>query len=137
MGTWDASSFGNDTTGDWSYGLAKVGDLSHIESALDRVLGAGSGTAVTIDDAQAAVAAAEVLARLKGNWGEEDPYSEMADNWVRSHPIVPPPAILAKASAALQRILAPPSDLLEEWDEADEAGAWTESIMELKHRVES
>jgi hypothetical protein len=137
VGTWSEGSFGNDTACDWSYGLAKVDDLSYVESALDRVLGAGSGTAVTIDDAQAAVAAAEVVARLKGNWGEEDPYSDAADNWVRSHPIVPPPALLAKAVAALERILAPPSELLEEWDEAGEAGAWSESIMELKHRVES
>jgi hypothetical protein len=137
MGTWDASSFGNDTAGDWSYGLAKVDDLSYVESVLDGVLRVGSGTAVTSDDAQAAVAAAEVIARLKGNWGEEDPYSEAADKWVRSHPITPPPELVAKALAALERILAPPSDLLKEWDEADEGGAWSESIMELKHRVES
>lgn len=137
MGTWGVGSFGNDTACDWSYGLQKVQDLSYVDFTLQRVLEFGSGAAVPIDDAQSAIAAAEIIARLKGRWGEEDPYSEIADKWVRSHPIAPPPALIAKAVAALERILAPPSELLEEWDEAGEAGAWSESIVELKHRVES
>src|SRR5687768_861923 len=102
MGTWSMGSFGNDTACDWSYGLNEVHDLSYVESALDRVLEPGPGTAVSIDDAQSAVAAAEIVARLKGHWGEEDPYSETADTWIRSHPLTPPPAVVSKAVAALE-----------------------------------
>lgn len=137
MGTWGTGSFGNDTACDWAFALEKTQDLSYVDSTLQGVLEFGSGTAVPIDEAQSAIAAAEVVARLKGHWGEEDPYSESADNWLRTHPIAPSPELIAKAVAALERILTPPSDLLEEWDEADEAGAWSESVAELKHRVQS
>src|SRR5437773_1554045 len=91
MGTWDEGSFGNDTACDWSYGLEKVNDLRYVETTLDKVLAYGAGEMVTADAAECAVAAAEVIARLKGRWGEEDSYPETTDAWVRSHPVRPPP----------------------------------------------
>jgi len=137
MGSWGIGSFGNDTACDWSYGLDEVDDLSYVDSTLERVLALGSDKAVSIEDGETAIAAAEVVARLKGHWGEEDPYSETVDKWVRSHAITPPPALVSKTVAALERVLTPPSDLLAEWGEADESGAWSEAIAELKHRVQS
>jgi len=92
MGTWDEGSFGNDTACDWSYGLEKVNDLRYVETTLDKVLAYGAGEMVPADAAECAVAAAEVIARLKGRWGEEDSYTETTDAWVRSHPVSPPPA---------------------------------------------
>src|SRR5204863_164572 len=82
--------------------------------------------------AECAVAAAEVIARLKGRWGEEDSYTETTDAWVRSHPVSPPPALVAKTVAALERIVLPPSELLELWEEAEEGGSWVEAVAELK-----
>src|SRR5256885_7795481 len=76
MGTWDEGSFGNDTACDWSYGLEKVNDLRYVETTLDKVLAYGAGEMVPADAAECAVAAAEVIARLKGRWGEEDSYTE-------------------------------------------------------------
>src|SRR5256886_5455601 len=93
MGTWDEGSFGNDTACDWSYGLEKVNDLRYVETTLDKVLAYGAGEMVPADAAECAVAAAEVIARLKGRWGEEDSYTETTDAWVRSHPVSPPPAL--------------------------------------------
>jgi hypothetical protein len=135
MGTWDSGSFGNDTACDWSYGLEGVIDLSYVEAALDRVLACGHSTPVPADASECAVAAAEVVARLKGNWGEENSYSQTVDAWVRAHPITPPAPLVAKAVAALERIVVSPSELLDLWNEADEGAGWTEAVTELKGRV--
>lgn len=135
MGTWDVGSFGNDTACDWSYGLEEVDDLSYVEATLDKVLQVGTHAEVPADTAECAVAAAEVVARLKGNRGVEDSYSETTDNWVRSHSIVPPPALVSKAIAALERIVVAPSELLELWNEPGDADVWIDAVAELKGRV--
>ncbi len=54
---------------------------------------------------------------------------------MRSHPVSPPPALVAKTVAALERIVLPPSELLELWEEAEEDGSWVEAVAELKGRV--
>ncbi len=133
MGAWDADSFGNDTACDWSYGLEEAKDLSYVEKTLDAVLRFGKKS-VPADEAECAVAAAEVIARLKGNWGIENSYSETTDNWVRSHQQMPAPELVAKAVAALERIVVEPSELLELWEEGEDGG-WLDSVSELKARV--
>jgi hypothetical protein len=133
MGAWDVDSFGNDTACDWSYGLEEVKDLAYVEKTLDAVLRYGNKP-VPADEAECAVAAAEVVARLKGNWGIENSYSETTDTWVRSHPQNPPAALVAKAVAVLERIVVEPSELLELWQEGEGDG-WLDSVAELKGRV--
>jgi len=135
MGTWDAGSFGNDTGGDWSYGLRAVNDLAYVETALDEVLGYGSTIAVPGESAESAVAAAEVIARLRGQWGEESAYSETVDHWVREHPIMPPQRLVTKAIDALNRLVIPPSQLLDLWNESGDADGWIEAVAELRQRV--
>ena len=68
-------------------------------------------------------------------WGEEDAYSAPADNWVRAHPINPALALMDKAVTALDRIVVPPSELLELWQETAEAEAWVEVVHELRVRL--
>ncbi len=136
MGAWDVDSFGNDTACDWSYGLEDVKDLSYVERTLDAVLKCGRDDEVPSDDAACAVAAAEVIARLKGNWGIENSYSETTDKWVRSHRLTPSPALVAKAVAALERIAVEPSELLNLWTEGGEdSNGWVDTVAELKARV--
>ena len=136
MGTWDADSFGNDTACDWTYGLEKVKDLRYVEQTLDQVLACGSNQSVPAEVAQCAVAAAEVVARLKGNWGIENSYSETVDEWVRARRLTPPPALVAKAVAALERIVVEPSELLNLWTEGGEdSNGWVDTVAELKARV--
>ena len=65
MGAWDATSFGNDTANDWAYDLEKCDDLSYIESTLQEVLDTGDDY-LDSDPASEAIAAAEVLAWLRG-----------------------------------------------------------------------
>ncbi|MCO5401719.1 DUF4259 domain-containing protein [Ralstonia soli] len=64
-------------------------------------------------EATQAIAAAEVVARLQGNWGVRNAYSEVLDNCVERTRIVPPTAIVHKARLALDRVMSEPSELLE------------------------
>ena len=136
MGAWSKDSFGNDTACDWAYGLDEVPDLSLISETIQKVLEAGNEY-LEAPDAEEAIAAVEVIARLKGNFGLRDSYSENTDNWVEAHPQQPPADLVAQASQALDRILSPPSELLELWQESEEFEAWRTSVLDLKNRASS
>lgn len=134
MGSWDVGSFDNDTAVDWSYGLEDVNDLSYVEATLDRVLTHASQEDLPAEAAECAIAAAEVIARLRQMGGEESAYTETVDTWVRAHPIAPPQKLVTKAIAALDRVMAPPSELRDLWDESD-LDAWLDAVAELKSRL--
>ena len=134
MGAWATTPFGNDTACDWAYGLSEYDDLSLIEDTLDNVLEVGSEY-LEAPDAEEAIAAIETLARLKGNWGERDAYTEKADAWVEKVQLKPSQALVEKVGRVLERILAPDSELVELWEESDEFDAWKTSVDDLKGRV--
>jgi hypothetical protein len=133
MGTWDAGSFGNDSAVDWTYGLEKQTGLTYIEAALDRVL--SSGENVEAEAGEHAIAAAEVLARLKGKSGLKDAYSETADTWVRSNQQAVPSALLLKAAQALHRVTARQSELYELWEESGDIETWIGIVNDLRLRL--
>ncbi len=134
MGTWAIGAFGNDDACDWSYGLEEVDDLSVVEAALDTVLAVGSGYLET-PPAVEALAAIEVIARLQGNWGERDPYSETVDRWVERVRLTPTADHARNARRVIERILAENSELKELWEETEDYEAWVASVHELKNRV--
>jgi hypothetical protein len=68
MGAWGELAFDNDAANDWAYGLDDVDDLSLVESALQVIEAVGSGY-LDQDIACNALAACEVLARLRGKPG--------------------------------------------------------------------
>jgi hypothetical protein len=84
-----------------------------------------------------AIAAAEVVARLQGHFGIRNAYTESVDEWVAAHPQNVPATLARKAHAALDRILAPPSELLELWEESEDFESWKEMITELKNRIQA
>jgi Domain of unknown function (DUF4259) len=133
MGTWAADAFGNDTACDWSYGLEKVKDLSLVRQALNAVLSA-SDEYLESDVACEGLAACETIARLKGNWGLRNPYTEAVDQWVKALPMAPSAKDAQAAVAVIERILTPPSELLELWDEGD-ATEWRAAVDDLRQRV--
>lgn len=135
MGTWSAESFGNDTACDWAYSLEHYNDLSFIEESLDKVLNAGSED-LEASDAEEALAAAEVLGRLQGHWGERSSYTETLDKWVEKTGLKPDKSLAQKAHQAIDRILSEPSELLELWKEDDEEfETWKTSLKNLKSRI--
>lgn len=130
MGAWSHQPFGNDTAGDWAYGLVEADDLSIVESAIDAVLNCGSNY-VDADVASEAVAAVEVLAKLLGRGTQSDTYTAEVDAWVKSRQLVPSSALLQKAQAALARILSDNSELAELWEDGD-AESWVASMVDLQ-----
>jgi hypothetical protein len=134
MGTWSVEPFGNDDAADWAYELEDAKDLSPIEEAMDAVLAAGDAY-LEAPEASVALAAIEVLARLGGNPGEKNSYTETVDKWVAGVQLKPPVELIDKAQAAIARILAEDSELMELWQESDEFNAWLASLDDLRVRV--
>ncbi len=134
MGAWGAGSFDNDTACDWTYDLEETDDLSLVEEALERVLGAGTEYLDAMD-AEEAIAAAEVIARLQGNFGERNAYTETADEWVAANRLEVTPDLARKSHAAIDRIVGEQSELAELWEESDSLGEWKAAVAELKARI--
>ena len=75
MGAWSKDSFGNDTACDWAYGLEDTSDLSLVRETIQKAVGSGDEH-LEAPDAEETIAAVEVIARLKGNFGERNSYTE-------------------------------------------------------------
>ena len=134
MGAWGTGIFDNDTACDWAHDLKETSDLSLIESALDKVLKVGAEY-LDASEAEKALAAAETVARLKGNWGIRDSYTEKMDKWVETTRLTPPQALIEKALRGIERVLSGPSELLELWGESEEFITWEESVKDLSKRL--
>ena len=135
MGAWGANTFDNDTACDWTYDLEQAGDLSLVRKALARVTSVG-GEYLDSDVASTGLAACEVLARLKGHWGVRNAYTETIDKWVAAHKGEPPADLIAQALQVIDRVLMPPSELLELWSEGD-INEWQAAVADLRTRVAS
>ncbi len=96
MGTWSHESFGNDDACDWASELEGSNDLEFITSTLDAVLAAGNNY-LEAPAASQAVAAAETVARLQGNFGTRDSYSQSVDEWVAKMKVAPPTSTRAES----------------------------------------
>jgi hypothetical protein len=78
MGAWSHESFGNDDACDFAATITETDDLSAVDEILEAVMQVGSGY-LEAPEASQAIAAAEAVARLQGNWGLRDAYSEDLD----------------------------------------------------------
>ena len=85
--------------------------------------------------ASEAIAACEVVARLKGNFGERNVYSESVDSWVQAHAIQPSGDLILKANSALDAVLSDKSELRQLWEESESYSDWQASIDDLRRRL--
>lgn len=136
MGTWSHEPFGNDSACDWAYDLVRSKDFTGVENAVQGVLDEGAGY-LDADIAVESVAAAEVLAKALGRGTQTDAYTEQVDAWVASITTRPSPDLIARARAALARILGADSELRELWEESDAFDAWESSIKALQSALDS
>jgi Domain of unknown function (DUF4259) len=136
MGTWGAGTLDNDTAVDWMYGLGEVPDFSLIEGTLDRALAVGGGY-LEAPEAEEAIAAAEAVARLLGNFGARNDYTQTMDDWVSWMTDRPSPALVSKARRIVARVQEAPSELLESWTKSDQAEAWSRALADLAVRLGS
>jgi hypothetical protein len=134
VGAWDHTAFGNDDACDWGGDLCSHNDLTFIEETLDKVIDTGDDY-LEAPEACMAIAASEVLARLQGRPGLRNAYTKSVDDWIGAHPLSVPASLAQKAHAALDRILAESSELLELWQESESLQPWRDSVTELKDRI--
>lgn len=132
MGAWGVLAFDNDDANDWAYELEEVSDLSLIESAFAAVEEADDY--LEAPEACNALAACEILSRLRGNAGYQNAYTKKVDAWGKQHPMTPSRELVARASSVIGRILSDKSELKELWLEDDPA-KWLASIDDLRQRL--
>jgi hypothetical protein len=133
MGAWAEYTFGNDTACDWAGEFRENPSLAQVEDAIDAVL--AEEEYLDSDEACCCLAACEVIARLKGNWGLRNPYSEKIDNWVLGNPQVIPESLVARANSAIDRILGPESELPQLWDDGGRNENWHKAVEDLRDRI--
>lgn len=133
MGAWAEDAFGNDTACDWAGDFCDEPSLERVEEAIDSVL--ESEDYLDADIASECLVACEIVARLKGNWGEKSSYSEGIDAWVESIDVIPSAALIQKCQAAIQQILGENSELQELWDEDGKNEKWHTEMDNLMKRV--
>ena len=133
MGAWGVLAFDNDDANDWAYDLDRVSDLSLVESAFEQVEAVGS-TYLEQGLACNALAACEVLARLRGRPGYKNAYTDKVDQWVAKHRIDPPSGLVTRGETAIVRILGPESELREIWEDAGDQ-EWRAAVDDLRSRM--
>lgn len=135
MATWAVDAFGNDYAQDWAEDLHETSNLDAVEDTLNTVL--DSGAELEAPFAAEALAAIEVLARLQGKGGPRTEDSAAIDEWVDARkPKAKPRSDLAeKAGRAIERILAPDSELRQLWEGSEHYADWRASVEDLRARL--
>jgi ABC-type transporter Mla subunit MlaD len=135
MGTWAVDAFGNDYAQDWAEDLHETSNLDAVEDTLNTALDAAGELDAPF--AAEALVAIEVLARLQGKGGAQTDDSAAVDQWVEARkPKVKHRADLAdKAARALDRILAPDSELRQLWEESEHYSEWQAAVADLRTRL--
>jgi hypothetical protein len=128
MGAWGHGSFDNDPASDW------LGELEDDDAALVETLDAVANAAgyVEVDDASAALAAAEIVVAAQGRG--QDRLSDDAARWLASHREVALGVDLEVTRRAVERVWED-SELRELWDDEGEATGWHAEVGELRRRL--
>jgi hypothetical protein len=130
MGAWGSGSFENDDAADW---LAQLGTMEPDD--LTKIFGKAADDPAYFEasDASIVVAAAEVVAALKGFPVKEVPPEIV--KWTANRQ-KPTPELTDLALRALDRVRKN-SELKDLWLEADGLNDWTAAIQDLQTRVGS
>jgi len=129
MGTWGLSPFENDNASDWVWVLAEAKDTSVLSDALEAVISEEE----IFEGCEEALAAAEVVAALRGKPLEELP--EEVNAFVKEQGKKPPSGKLVKLAVTAVERIAEESDLKERWDETEDAKDWQASLKDLLKRL--
>jgi hypothetical protein len=134
MGAWGEGPFDNDTAADWVFEFGEAdeqGGLHQFQSALAGAAGVGGDDYLEADPGIEGVAAAEMVAAIRGVAVERSVYNEAALEWVSRTNPVSDQALVDLAVTALERIVASKSELAELWEESGSA-SWRASVESRK-----
>jgi hypothetical protein len=134
MGTWAIDSFGNDDAADWLCDLTEQGDLGFVLETIARVL--ATDGYLEAPEAARALAAIEVVAAAMGRPTESAQGQGDLMAWITKVKPVVDPLLISKATQAIDRILAPESELRELWEEVEEFGDWQKEVEGLRSRLQ-
>lgn len=132
MGAWGPNVFENDVAADWADGLSKARTLALVRGALKKATKSKKG--LDADAASEALAACEVIARLRGHFGPRTTSNEAVDAWVRTHPSAVPRDLLKLARHAIDRVFGDGSELRQLWEDAG-AMPWLKAVRSLRARL--
>jgi hypothetical protein len=133
LGCWAIDSFGNDDAADWLCDLVEQNDLGFIQETIKRVLDIDSY--LEAPDAAQALAAVEVVAAALGRPTTAGQAEESLAEWVARVKPVPDLSLVSQASAAIDRILGPESELRELWEESGEFEKWEANVTDLRSKL--
>ncbi len=129
MAAWGSGNFANDDAMDFLWDIKRM-DASQFEQLLKNA--AESSGYFKAPDASVAVAAAEVVAALKGAPAEEPP--EELTAWVESAQSSDPAGLVDLALKAARRVKTD-SELKDLWAESEEFETWLACIDDLEARL--
>ena len=134
MGTWGAGNFENDTAADWVWELAESDDLTVVMDALEAPLSDDADEVLDAATCEAALAAAEIVAALKGHAPKAFPTE--AREWVARHKakVKVDQELIDTAHDTVARVAAD-SELRELWVESEEVETWDKVIQDLQKRL--
>ena len=130
MGTWGVGPFENDDASDWVYELESIDDLSICRSTFLSVI-----TEVNYleqDQGARAIAAAEIVAALAGRRRRGLP--DEVETWLKKNAVELAVDDRKLALSAIDRVLAPESELRALWAEVGD-GVWDSEIDDLRQRL--
>jgi len=135
MGTWSTEIFGNDESLHWLSSLENKNNYSLIRKSLVEILTIGESY-IEIDLASGALAAAEVIAQAMGHPGSSEAIVNRIGEWLEfdCHEELPSD-LLHKAQLATERVLRPPSEMLEGWQSPADLNEWCQHVRELQARL--
>jgi hypothetical protein len=132
MGAWGSGSFENDDASDWIADFCDDPDKELISDALSTVAEMDADEDLEAPDCTVGIAAAEVVAALKGaaNPGMPDDAKEC----VEKLKIKADPSMVSLALKAVERIKTN-SELKELWDESESRNEWDSAMDNLEARL--
>ena len=129
MGTWGKGSFDNDSAADFMNEVIQDGDFA-LHEAFEVVLDPDMDY-VEAEEGVRAIAAAEILAAVLS--GDTSKITDAALRvWVQNADKTSLADLRELASEALDRILAPESELPELWEDTADSGAWLSNVQRLR-----
>ncbi len=135
MGAWGSGPFENEDAQDWALDLKDAAEegTSFVEDYLQRVAHWPADDYLEAPEGSIALAAAEVVAALKGKAAGELPAE--VSQWLQGRP-APDAGLVKLATAAVARTMTN-SELADIWEDADpeEGQAWKAHCTSLQRRL--
>jgi hypothetical protein len=133
MGAWGKGIYDNDDACDFVGEVVDSLDLSRINAAVNEVLDANQYLEAPL--AAQGLVAADVVARLRGQWGDRNSYTGVIAQWAERANVTASDELLLKARQVVHRVRTEPSELLELWSDDPDPETWHATLDTLLQRL--